>query len=124
MKTILFLALALLNSFSMKSQDITRRWSGILKVQGIQLRLVFHISKTDAGYSSTMDSPDQGAIGIPTSSTDVENSNLKITAPNLGIEYEGILGHYSITGAFKQRGQSLPLNLSKFFVSIIPAQIS
>ena len=60
MKTIIFLVLAFLNSFSIHAQDITGQWNGILKVPGKQLRIVFHISKKDTGYSSTMDSPRPG----------------------------------------------------------------
>ncbi len=97
----------------MDAQDITGPWNGILKVPGKQLTVVFHISKNDTGYSSTMDSPDQGAKGIPTTSTYFENSALKITASNLGLEYEGTLAGDSIIGTFKQGGMSFPLNLTK-----------
>eukprot|EP01035_Chromulina_nebulosa_P050250 gene50250-68313_t len=54
-------------------QTIIGDWNGALKVQGIQLRLVFHISKTDSGFSATMDSPDQGAKGIPVTSVGFNN---------------------------------------------------
>lgn len=95
-------------------QDITGQWNGILKVQGTQLRIVFNISKTDTGLSSTMDSPDQGAKGIPVSSTSFENSTLKLAVLSARIEYEGILGSDNIiVGNFKQNGMSFPLNLSK-----------
>ena len=33
------------------SQDIKGTWNGILKVQGMQLSLVFHIDKTEKGFS-------------------------------------------------------------------------
>ena len=95
-------------------QDITGQWNGILKVQGTQLRIVFNISKTENGFTSTMDSPDQGAKGIPVSSTSFENSTLKLAVLNARIEYEGILGSDNIiVGNFKQNGMSFPLNLSK-----------
>lgn len=85
-----------------------------MNVQGTQLRLVFHINKSDTGYTSTMDSPDQGAHGIPVTATDFESSILTISMPNLGIEYEGTLGaDYIVNGNFKQAGQSFPLSLSK-----------
>lgn len=114
MKTILFLVIAFLTTFTMNGQDITGQWNGILKVvPGKQLRVVFHISKTDKGYSSTMDSPDQGVKGIPIASTAFENSTLKITAPNMLLEYDGTLESDSIVGTFKQGGHSFPLNLSK-----------
>ena len=96
------------------SQDITGTWNGILKVQGMQLSLVFHINKTENGFSSTMDSPDQKAFGIPVTTTNFENSKLIIAMANPRIEYEGVLGaDGNITGTFKQSGQSFPMNLSK-----------
>lgn len=96
------------------SQDITGTWNGILKVQGMQLGLVFHINKTENGFSSTMDSPDQKAFGIPVTTTNFENSKLTIAIANARIEYEGVLGaDGNITGTFKQSGQSFPMNLSK-----------
>lgn len=95
-------------------QNITGQWNGILKVQGTQLRIVFNISKTESGFSSTMDSPDQHAKGIPVSSTSFENQTLKLTALNLGIEYEGVLDKNNIiVGNFKQGGMSFSLNLSR-----------
>ena len=95
-------------------QDITGQWNGVLKVQGIQLRLVFNVSKTDTGFSSTMDSPDQGAKDIPVTTTSFENSTLKLAISSANIEYEGVLGNDNVVvGNFKQAGQSFPLNLSK-----------
>ncbi|MFN8333596.1 MAG: alpha/beta fold hydrolase [Cyclobacteriaceae bacterium] len=96
------------------SQNITGAWGGMLKVQGMQLRLVFNITKSGSTYTSTLDSPDQGAKGIPVSSTSFENSTLKIAVAAAGIQYEGTLAPDStITGTFKQAGQSFPLNLTK-----------
>ena len=95
-------------------QNITGQWNGILKVQGTQLRVVFNINKAESGYTSTMDSPDQGAKGIPVTSTNFENSTLKLTVSNLGVEYQGTLESDNvIVGNFKQAGMSFPLNLSK-----------
>jgi len=116
MKKSVLIVFAILTSLSIYSQNqkITGTWNGILKVQGTQLRVVFHINKVESGYSSTMDSPDQGATGIPVTSTSFENSKLKLTVANAGIEYEGVLGaNNSIVGNFKQAGQSFPLNLSQ-----------
>jgi pimeloyl-ACP methyl ester carboxylesterase len=98
-------------------QDVTGQWNGILKVQGTQLRVVFHIDKAESGYSATMDSPDQNAKGIPVSSATFENSTLKLVATALRMEYEGILKPEGIIeGTFKQAGLSVPLNLSKEMV--------
>ena len=98
---------------SISAQDIAGQWFGQLRVQGIQLRLVFNITQTDKGISATMDSPDQGAKGIPATAI-FENPVLKIEIPLAKIAYEGTLGDDGIiAGTFKQGGQSFPLNLSK-----------
>lgn len=116
-KLILSLFTILTSLTTIFGQDITGQWNGILKVQGKQLRLVFNISETENGLSSTMDSPDQGAKGIPTTTTNFENSTLKITITNANIEYEGTLGKDNIIiGTFKQNEQTFPMNLSKEIV--------
>ena len=97
----------------MSAQDITGQWNGALKIQGIQLRIVFHISKTDTGYTTTMDSPDQNAKGIPVTTTTFENSKLKLKITNLGFEYAGEFEGNVIKGTLKQNGQVFPLNLSR-----------
>jgi len=89
-KTILISVLAMISLTSF-AQDITGKWYGALKVQGTQLRLVFNINNKDNTLSATMDSPDQGAFGIPTTTTSFENSTLKITLTSAKIEYEGKL---------------------------------
>jgi len=114
MKKIITFILVFCSILTVFSQDITGTWNGILKVQGMQLSLVFHINKTENGFSSKMDSPDQKAFGIPVTTTNFENLKLKIAIANAGIEYEGVLGSDgSIIGNFKQSGQIFPMNLSK-----------
>ena len=114
MKKIITFILVFCSILTVFSQDITGTWNGILKVQGMQLSLVFHINKTENGFSSTMDSPDQKAFGIPVTTTNFENLKLKIAIANAGIEYEGVLGSDgSIIGNFKQSGQTFSMNLSK-----------
>ena len=114
MKKTALILFAILTTLSVYAQDITGKWNGILKVQGIQLRLVFNIAQTEKGYSATMDSPDQGANGIPVTLINYENQTLKLEVSNAGIQYEGTLNEENvIVGTFKQGGQSFPLNLTK-----------
>ena len=114
MKNLTLVILTSLFSLTIYGQDITGQWNGALKIQGTQMRLVFNVTQSDNGFSSTMDSPDQGAKGIPTTTTSFENSILKITVANAKIVYEGTLGQDNIiVGTFKQGGQSFPMNLSK-----------
>jgi len=113
MKKSAFLLLLIITSFAAMAQDITGQWNGVLQVSGIQLRIVFHINKTESQYSSTMDSPDQGASGIPVTSTSFENSILNLKLPNAGIEFEGVFKDGIIAGTFKQRAQTFPLDLKR-----------
>lgn len=114
MKKAVLILFIILTGLSINAQDISGKWSGILKVQGIQLRLVFNITKTDKGYSSTMDSPDQGAKGIPVTSTNYDDSTLRLEVVNAGVQYEGTLNkENAFVGTFKQGGFSLPLVLTQ-----------
>ncbi|MFB6318849.1 alpha/beta hydrolase family protein [Saccharicrinis sp. FJH54] len=103
----------MLLSTSLFSQDITGKWNGLLKVQGIQLRLAFNISSSDSGLVATMDSPDQGAYGLPVSGIEYSNSDLTITMDRIGLKYTGTFMTDSIVGTFTQMGQSVPLVLKQ-----------
>ena len=114
MKKLISTILFFFAPFVLFGQDITGQWNGILKVQGVQLRLVFHVNKAENGYTSTMDSPDQNANGIPVTTTTFENQVLKFTVANAGIAYEGTLGQAgTVAGTFKQGGQSFSLDLTR-----------
>lgn len=113
MKQIPVLIITFLSIVSLKAQDITGQWNGVLKVQGIQLRIVFNVSESDKGYAATMDSPDQGAKGIPVTNTTFDNPKIKFEVANAGIVYNGELKQNEIVGVFKQGGQEFPINLSR-----------
>jgi len=93
------------------AQDITGDWYGFLKE--FQLRIVYHIAETEDGFTSTMDSPDQGANGIPTTETKFENATLTISAANLGVTFKGELVDEAIEGTFSQGGMEIPLKLTR-----------
>ncbi|PKP21374.1 MAG: alpha/beta hydrolase [Bacteroidetes bacterium HGW-Bacteroidetes-20] len=119
MKKIVLALLTGIMALSAIGQEITGQWSGVLKIQGTQLRIVFNIKQTDGLLSATMDSPDQGAFGIPVSTVSFENPNLKIAVATAGIEYEGVLENgNSIVGNFVQGGLAIPLNLSNEIIEI------
>lgn len=114
MKKFVFILAFLLTLFSASAEDITGSWKGTLNVQGTKLHLVFNIEKNDNGYSGTMDSPDQGANGIPLSSVTFENNVVTIKLKQAGIEYKGSPdGTGNIAGEFSQAGLTAKLILSK-----------
>lgn len=91
-------------------------WEGNLSVNGSDLRIVFHVKKADDGkLSATMDSPDQGAIGLP-----VDTASLEGNAVTLGLKrFEGgFEGKFSADGAkidgeWRQGAFRAPLTLSR-----------
>lgn len=113
MKIVLVFLITILTSITLNAQDITGEWNGLLKVQGIQLRFVFNVAKTDSGYLSTMDSPDQGANDIPVTTTTFDHPKIIFEVKNIGIEYIGELKGEEIIGTFKQGGQEFPMDLSR-----------
>jgi len=99
----------------LNAQDITGDWYGAADVMGQQLRLVFHISQDGDTYTSTMDSPDQGAKDIPVQETIVEKENLTIKMPEIKFVYEGKVNadFTKIEGNITQGGFKLPLTLKR-----------
>ena len=96
-----------------KPSDIDGTWMGSLDTGAVKLRVVFHIVNTSDGLTATMDSPDQGMQGLPTSAVSREGATLKIEAKKIGGSYEGKIAPdlTSIDGTWSQGGGSLPLVL-------------
>jgi hypothetical protein len=113
MKTLALMICVFLISSAFYSEDLKGDWNGTLVIPGGQLRLVFHVIKTDDGYKTTMDSPDQNVSGIPVTTTSFNNPNVKFEISNLGVVYEGTLTDKGITGKWMQSGQTLPFDLSR-----------
>ena len=95
------------------AQDISGSWNGVLKVQTQELPIVFHITETDGLYSSAMDSPSQGAMGIKTNGTTFKDSILEIDMSNFGIQYKGYYDGTLIKGTFSQGTMPIALDLTK-----------
>ncbi len=90
-------------------------WEGTLHAGTIDLRIVFHVASTPTGLSSTLDSPDQGAANLPTTSTTLAGDTLTITADNLHLTYTATLSpdHNTLTGTLTQNASNLPLTLTR-----------
>ena len=112
-KITITIAILLLLTTSLFSQKISGTWQGALKVQGVELEIVFHIEKKDSTYISLMDSPTQGAFDIPTTKTTFKNKQIEIVVANLGAFYQGKLHNDTIKGTFNQGGIPFPLILVK-----------
>ncbi|WP_375577578.1 alpha/beta fold hydrolase [Marivirga tractuosa] len=100
--------------FNLLAQNIEGKWQGLLKVQGMELTIVFNISKENDTLIATMDSPDQGAFGLDVQEVTFEDNELNIGMNIPPIQYEGTLKSTGeIEGIFKQAGNDIPLVLSQ-----------
>lgn len=98
-------------------------WGGSLQVGSQSLPLVFHIGVgADGTLTGTMDSPAQGATGIPVASTTLDGDRLVLELPALGARYEGTLAEPDrIEGEWSQSGLAIPLELRR---DAVPAPLS
>jgi fermentation-respiration switch protein FrsA (DUF1100 family) len=98
-------------------EDIEGTWMGNLRVPaGLELRIVFNISiSPDGSIKASMDSPDQGALGIPVETVSYKDGNLNLEVKSIQGSFEGIYKEDSktIEGKWKQTGSALPLVLSR-----------
>jgi pimeloyl-ACP methyl ester carboxylesterase len=89
-------------------------WTGTLSAQGVSLRVVFHFAQTQDGqWKGTLDSPDQGAAGLPLDVLTLNDKAVHCEINSVMGSFDGTLtgdGKH-ITGTWSQLGRSLPLNL-------------
>ena len=67
-----------------------------ISVQGTEIPLVFNVTMEDNAYSSTMDSPTQGATDIPMDVTTFVDNTLTVKFNQAGIKYVGTLANNTI----------------------------
>jgi Tol biopolymer transport system component len=95
------------------AQDILGAWEGKLLVQGTEIPLLFNVTVEADEFSSTMDSPSQGATDIPMDITTFVDNTLTIKFNQADIKYIGTLSDNKLTGTFYQGGKEFPLTLIK-----------
>jgi CubicO group peptidase (beta-lactamase class C family) len=111
---IVISALALSPVCQAQSQ-IAGDWQGTLNAMGAQLHLVLHIAAAkDGSLTATLDSVDQGANGIPVTTTTLKDSKLSLVVEAVHGTYEGTVNKDAteITGTWTQ-GQPLELNFKR-----------
>jgi len=112
------IVLSLIAALSLGAEEaamdgILGTWSGALDLGGTKLPLVFHLVRGEAGLAATMDSPAQGAKGIPASGASFADGTVRIEFTSMRAVYAGKLSAdgSAIAGTWSQGSASLPLDL-------------
>src|SRR5262249_19789192 len=89
-------------------------WEGTLDTGQVKLRIVLHITGKGGAYAATLDSPDQGALGITIETVTVTGDSIKMDMKSLRAAYAGKLARdgSNIRGDFTQ-GQTFPLQFTR-----------
>jgi fermentation-respiration switch protein FrsA (DUF1100 family) len=91
-------------------------WEGKLTIGPISLRLVLNVTQgKDGALTATLDSPDQGAKGIPVETTTLEGKAVKFEVKVIKGDFAGTLDDdaTSLTGTWTQGPNKFPLTLAK-----------
>ena len=111
---VLFLAGILASPGSAQdNKTIEGNWYGTLNAGGKKLPIVFHISRDKSGkLVASMDSPDQGAYGIPMTRVDYSAPNLILEIKSANGKYTGQLTGGELQGTWQQGFFKAALNLT------------
>ena len=99
---------------SMSKRNVKGIWEGKLNVNSISVRINFHFDKQkDDIYTGTMDSPDQGVMGVPCQQVVLTGDSIDIEV-NMTIKMRGVLADdTSIIGYWNQGNKTFPISLNK-----------
>ena len=118
MKKILFTVLLSVAAMAIHAQvnattALLGAWSGKLKVGAMSLTLVLHLEQEDGYVKVSLDSPDQGAKGIPAFKEYLSDDSLAVKVEAIGMTYRARLNEGKLDGIFSQNGFSTKLVLIK-----------
>jgi uncharacterized protein len=110
------LLLLVLGAVDASAQTLDGDWQGMLSAGPVELRILLHFTADgQGGFKASLDSPDQGAKGIPVTSVRFADSSLTFEVPAVGGTYSGKADAAltAITGSWSQGGMSAPLALTR-----------
>lgn len=120
----MFIALSMLPLvvLSQNNARFAGSWAGKLNVGAMKLRLGLNIKDTTGMLVATLDSPDQGAYGIPMDKTTITGDAIKVESVAMNASYEASIlpGDTLLQGKWLQSGKTFDLLLHKVEKSVIP----
>ena len=119
--SVITFCLAVIMTLSVSARGLEGDWHGTLAIGPSSLRIAFKIQPSDA-TPVTMDSPDQGASGLPGKITYISTDSVSLEFPMLKASYQGTLIDGKLKGTFFQGGYSLPLEMLPGRFDVIRSQ--
>lgn len=116
MVIVVSLALAVLAGCGAKRKGPVGDWQGKVATTAGDLTVVIHVTRGEDGkLAATLDSPDQGATGIPASEVTFEQDKLTLKFAIIGGSYEGTIqpGDSIMFGPWAQGQSVLPLQMRR-----------
>ena len=118
MKKVIFALLLVMAAMTVHAQvnnttALLGAWSGKLNVGPMSLTLVLHLEQADGYVKVSLDSPDQGAKGIPAFKEYLSDDSLAVKVEMIGMTYRARLKDGQLDGIFSQNGFSTRLVLTK-----------
>jgi pimeloyl-ACP methyl ester carboxylesterase len=101
---------------TLMAADVAGTWRGTLQPGMMKLRLGLNVKRGASGaLTATMDSYDQGALGLPVDSITQNGDKVAFTMAAIGASFEGTLSAdgNGIDGKFTQGGMTFPLRLTR-----------
>lgn len=96
-----------------KANDFQGDWKGHLDAGVIGLRIALHIEDSpDGGLKCLLDSPDQGAFGLPANAR-TSGDSISVFLERLALAYEGRMVGGKIEGTFRQGAFSTALTFER-----------
>lgn len=92
------------------SAQVDGPWHGSLDLGGVQMPVVFNFMAKGDSLAVTLDSPLQGAKGMPAQAS-ISGDTLRVAVESIGAKYVGVASPGRIEGRFSQSGMALPLVL-------------
>ncbi|MEP4891940.1 MAG: alpha/beta fold hydrolase [Aliiglaciecola sp.] len=114
LKSVVIVLIGLLPAFASLA-NVVGSWQGELKVnQNTSLPMIVHFSQEDSQITATLDSPAQGATGIPINDVEVTAQAVSFKVSAIGMTFTGNFSDANtIIGTFTQGSAQLPLTLNR-----------
>lgn len=108
------LAVVMAVLFCVDALALNGGWRGELVLGEMKIPLVFNLTENGAGETScSMDSPSQGAKGIPVTVVLCTSDSISLECNTIGAKYNGKVSNDTIVGKFVQHGFTFPMTLTQ-----------